>query len=35
MKISKIEDTKKSYMSLLFLADEKEDMNTRDLVTGK
>lgn len=26
MKISKIEDNKKRYMSLLFLADEQEDM---------
>lgn len=31
MKISKIEDNKKRYMSLLFLADEQEDMIDRYL----
>ena len=34
MKISKIEDNKKRYMSLLFLADEQEDMIDRYLEKG-
>ena len=34
MKISKIEDNKKRYMSLLFLADEQEDMIDRYLERG-
>ena len=34
MKISKIEDNKKRYMSLLFLADEQEDMIDRYLGRG-
>ena len=34
MKIIKIEDNKKRYMSLLFLADEQEDMIDRYLEKG-
>ena len=34
MKISKIEDNKKRYMSQLFLADEQEDMIDRYLEKG-
>ena len=34
MKIKQIEDNKKRYMSLLFLADEQEDMIDRYLEKG-
>ena len=34
MKISKIKDNKKRYMSLLFLSDEQEDMIDRYLEKG-